>query len=120
VHEISLHWVTAESESELICQELIAAHHQFLNPKIVASAQVKRLIERLINHLKENKENQSANKVVHQRQNQINNIKTTQSPIKQKKLTPMLMVLESSPDTDFKTQDEQRKIKPDFAQFLAP
>lgn len=32
----------------------------------------------------------------------------------------MLMVLESSPDTDFKTQDEQRKIKPDFAQFLAP
>jgi len=99
---------------------LIAAHHQFLNPKIVATAQVKRLIERLINHLRENKENQSANKVVHHRQSQPTNLKTTQSPIKQKKLTPMLMVLESSPESDFKTQDEQRKIKPDVAQFLAP
>lgn len=65
VHEISLQWVTADSDVELVFNEIINANQQFLNSKLVAPAQVRRLIDRFINYLRDNKENASANKPIH-------------------------------------------------------
>lgn len=77
VHEISLHWVTSESDIDFVFNEVLSQNKQFLSPKLVAPAQVRRLIDRFINHLKENKENASANKMINQK-----GLKTTLSPMK--------------------------------------
>ena len=59
VHEIPLSFVTKNSNVESVVKEIIEKNKFYLNPKIVSSGQVRRLVERLVKNLQqvEDKEN---------------------------------------------------------------
>lgn len=60
VHEISLSFITSQSDIDLTTKELIEKNQTYLNCKLVNASQVKRLVERLVKYLQkesENKEN---------------------------------------------------------------
>jgi hypothetical protein len=57
IHEIPLDFVTQHSDIDEVTLQIIEQNLTFLGPKIVNQGQVRRLIERMVNHLKSNKEN---------------------------------------------------------------
>ena len=65
VHEISLSFVTKYSDIDDVTDELFARNNEFLNPRVISHNQVRRLVERLISHLRQtdaaaNKENKTS------------------------------------------------------------
>jgi hypothetical protein len=51
VHEISLSFVTKYSDIDEATDEVFVRNSEFLNPRVIAHAQVRRLVERLIKAL---------------------------------------------------------------------
>ena len=61
IHEISLSFVSAKSDVDIVTHALIEANPQYIGPKIVNPGQIRRLVERMVLKLREqadgNKEN---------------------------------------------------------------
>ena len=51
VHEISLAFVTSKSNIDMVTKEIIEKNKFYLNPKVVSTGQVRRLIDRLVKTL---------------------------------------------------------------------